>query len=121
VDLLEEQGLATGQPQPLDVDARRPRFEPERGGHGLAGGLRARLDQARLGVQPTPLHLRAERHRLGEVTLDARVEDGGAASAGPLDPPFAGELGQGAPDGDQAAAVVLRQLAFGRQPLARTP
>ena len=40
---------------------------------------------------------------------------------GPFDPAFAGELREGAPDGDQAAAVALRELALRREEVAGTP
>ena len=44
-----------------------------------------------------------------------------AAAAGPLEALLAGQLAQRAPDGDQAAAVALRELALGRQPVAGAP
>ena len=50
-----------------------------------------------------------------------RPADERPAAAGALDPGLAGQLQEGAPDGDQAAAVAGRQLALGGQPVARSP
>ena len=44
-----------------------------------------------------------------------------AAAARPFEPLLAGQLAQGAPHGDQAAAVARRQVAFRRQAIAGLP
>ena len=121
VDLLEQERLAAGDPQPLEVERRRARLDPERRRDDLAGRLGPGADQARLRVEAAVLHLLGEAERAGEVALDPRREDGRAAAAGPLDPALAGQLGERPPDGDQAAAVALGELALRREEIAGTP
>ena len=85
-------------------------------------GLGPRGDQPRLRVQAALLHL------VREAGSGSRCRARGAgrstkrpAPAGPLDAALLGELGQGAPDGDQADAVVPGELALGGQAIARLP
>ena len=49
------------------------------------------------------------------------MEDERPAAAGPLDALLAGKLHECPANGDQAAAVALRQLALSRQPVAWPP
>ena len=92
VDLLEEEGLAAGEPEPLQVERRRARLELERRRDGLARRLGPGRDEPRLGVEAAALHLLGEAHAAAEVALDARVEHERAAAARPLDAALAGEL-----------------------------
>jgi len=121
MDLLEEERLAVGDPQPLDVERRRARLDPERVGDALAGGFRSRGDEPRLGVQAAILHLLREAQRPGEVALDPRPEDRGPAAARALHAVLAGELGERPADGDQAAPVARGELALRREEVAGTP
>ena len=82
VDLLEQERLAAGDPQPLDVQGGRAGLDPERRGHDLAGRLRPRRDQARLRIEAAVLHLLGEAERAGEVALDPGREDDRAAARG---------------------------------------
>ena len=49
------------------------------------------------------------------------MQDERAAAARPLESLLADQLAERPPDGDQAAAVALRQVALGGQPVARAP
>src|ERR1700741_3366108 len=49
------------------------------------------------------------------------MQDRRAPTAGALDAAVVDQLAEGPPDGDQAAAVVGGQVAFGRQPLTGRP
>ena len=121
VDHLQEERVAVGDAQPLEIERRRARFEGQGRRHGLAGGFRPGRDEARHRIQPTALHLGRERQRFGEVALDALWQHGRPPAAGALDATLADELAQGAPDGDQAAAVVLGEVALRGQPVAGLP
>ena len=56
-----------------------------------------------------------------EVAVDARAEDERAAAAGPFEPLLAGQLAERPADGDEAAAVALREVALRGEPVAGTP
>ena len=51
VDLLEQQRLAVGEAQPLEVERRRAELEPEGVGDGLARGLGSGRDQPRRRIE----------------------------------------------------------------------
>ena len=92
MDLLEQQRLAVGQAQPLEVERRRAGLEPERGRDGLTRGLGPGRDQPRRRVEAARLHLLGERELAGEVAVDPRMEDERAAAARPLEPLLADQL-----------------------------
>ena len=121
VHLLEQDGLAVGQAQPLDVQGGRSRFQLEGRGDGRTGRLGPRADEPRLGVEAAAQHLLAEALRVRQVTVDARRDDGGAASSGTQQASLAGQLAQRAADGDEAAAVAAGQLALRWQQLVGAP
>ena len=121
VDLLEQERLAIGQPQPLQVEGRRAELEPEGRRDGLAGRLGPRTDQPGLRVETARLHLLGEAQGTGEIDVDPGCEDECSAAASPLEPAFADQLAHRAPDGDQAAAIASGELALGREPVAGAP
>ena len=121
MDLLEQERLAVGGPQPLDVEGRRAGRDPEGTGDALARRFRAGCHEACLRVQAAILHLLGEAHRAGKVALDPRPEDGRATAARPLQACLARQLRQGASDGDQAAAVARGELALRREEVAGSP
>jgi hypothetical protein len=121
VDLLEEERLAASEPEPLDVQRRRAELELEARGDRLASGLGPRRDQPGGRVEAAGMHLVGEAPVATEVQVETAMEDERSAAARSLDALLAGELGQCAPDGDQAAAVLRRELALRRQPVARFP
>ena len=94
VDLLEQEGLAVGEAQALEVERRRPGSSPSAGGDRLPRGLGPGGDQAGLGIEAAGLHLLGEAQGAGEVDVDPRREDERAAAAGPLEPLLADELAQ---------------------------
>src|SRR5512147_234884 len=120
-DLLEQERLAIGQAEPLEVERRRPELDVERRGDRLAGRLGSGRHEARLRIQAASLHLLGERQVPGEVPVDPGMEDERAATAGPLQASLADELAERPPDGDEAAAVADRQVALGREPVAGLP
>ena len=121
MDLLEQERLVVGQPEPLDVQRRRADLDPEGGRHGGAGRLAARATSRVPGSWPWSIISSAKLSEPAMSQPDRRSRHERPAAAGPLDPRLAGELPESAPDGDQAAAVALRQLAFGRQLVAGPP
>jgi hypothetical protein len=119
--LLQEERLAVGHPEALEVDHGGSDRDVERLGDGGVGGDGPGGHDARGGVVAELLHLFGERHGAVEVEVDRRTGDERAASAGALEAPLAGQVAQRPAHGDQAAAVSLRQLALRRQPVARAP
>ena len=56
---------------------------------------------------------------IGQVAVDAWLEDVRATALGALEALLAGEFVQRAANGDQAAAVVTREVPFRRKAIAR--
>jgi hypothetical protein len=121
MDPLEEEWLATGDPQPFEVERRRARLDRERRGHDLPGRLGPGRHDPRLRVEAAVLHLLGERQGAPEVALDPRREDRRPAPARPLDAVLVGQLAQGSSDGDQGAAVPFGELALRREEIAGAP
>ena len=122
VDLLEEQRLAAGEPEALEVERRRAELQLER--------LRRRPRR------PTPAAPRRAASRgpgrgsaSRSVKLGCRRSRGRGADGGRTCPrPRVRSMrcsrassDERAPDGDQAAAVALGELALRRQSVARPP
>ena len=120
-DLLEEERLAVGHAQALEVDDGRADRDVQGLRDARVSGHRAGRDDARRRVVAEALHLFGERHRAVEVEVDRGAGHERAAAAGPLQAVLARQVAERAPDGDQAAAVPLGQLALGRQPVAGAP
>ena len=119
--LLQEQGLVIRETEPLEIEDRGARFELEGGRHGHAGRFGAGGDDPGGRSHPAELHLLGEGEVTLEVAVDARVEDERASASCPLQPLLEDEIAERAPDRDQAAAVALGEVTFGRQLVARPP
>ncbi len=94
VDLLEQERLARGDAQPLEVQDRRTDGHLEGFGDPLAGGLVTALDDLGLWVEAVSLHLLGEAQSAAEVDLDRRLDDERATATGALEPPFSRQLGE---------------------------
>ena len=119
--LLEQQRLAVGQPEALEVERRRPELETKARRDRFAGRLRPGGDHPGLRIEAAGLHLLGEREVAGEVPIDPGVEDERSAPAGTFHPPLAHELSECPPDRDEAAAIAGGQVALGRQAIPRPP
>src|SRR4029079_18831182 len=117
MDHLEQQGLTGGEAQPLEVQRGGAGPRLERCGDGDAGGLGARRDQPRLGVEATALHLVGEAQGVADVAVQAGREREWPTALVALEPPLPRELVEGPANRDEAAPVQARQLALGWQPL----
>src|SRR5437016_1726119 len=114
MDLLEDERLVIGHSQPLEVDGRSENIELQSLGHCLACRLDTRGHDSGARVEAVALHLLGKAERPGEVMVDPLPEHVRAATTGPLDASLAGELAEGVPNGDQAAAVAAGQLPLRR-------
>ena len=122
VDLLEQERLAAGEAEPLEVERRRAELELERVRRPPRRPIPAEPRSSRVvGSRPRVCISSVKLRLPPKFELEAGMEDERAAAAGPLDALLAGELRERPPDGDQAAAVALGELALGRQPVARLP
>src|SRR2546425_850033 len=63
VDLFQQERLAVGDPQPVDVQRRRAGLDPERICDTFAGRFRPCRDEPGLRVEAAVLHLLGEAHR----------------------------------------------------------
>ena len=115
MDLLEQERLAAGQAQALEIDDRLTRLERQGAGDRHRRRLRSGRDQPGLGVETALPHLFGEARPRGDVAIEARMEDERAAPARPFDPALTHQLVERATDGDQTAAVMGRELALRRQ------
>ena len=101
--------------------SRRAGLEAEDRRGSLAGPLGSCGEEARLGRHPPTPHLIGEAKAAGEVMVHPRTENSGPPAADALDALLASEIRERAPHGDQAAAVLVGQVALGRQPVAGLP
>jgi hypothetical protein len=121
VDHLQQERLAAGDAEALEVQGRGAGLQVEGRGDGLAGRLGPGGQQAGLRVEAAALHLLREAQGVRGADVEAGLEDERPAAARALEALLAGELIEGPPDRDQAAAIAGRQLALGREAVARLP
>ena len=87
----------------------------------LPGRADAAADDPGRRVQALTTHLLGEAHDAQQRELDGRSGHERAPTAGALQAPLADQVGERPPDGDEAATVLVGQLALGWQPVARLP
>jgi hypothetical protein len=121
VNHLEQERLAARDSEALEVQRGRAGLEAEGGSDALAGGLGSCGQQAGLRIEASALHLLGEAQRVGDADVEPGLEDERAAAAGALQALLSGKLVERSPDGDEAAAVPLRELTLGREAIPGLP
>ena len=120
--LLEQQRLAIGHAETLEVDHGGADRDPQGLRDGTAPPARVRaVDDPGGRVVARCWSSSVNESVPSRSSVDRRARDERSASPRPLQPTLAGEIAQRAADGDEAAPVAGGELALRRQPVPGPP